>query len=173
MKNPSEKAVSQQERMQAFTLRKAKREDLDFLFKVSTEAMQPVADALGDIKSENERRAEYEEKFNPENIDIIQFEGTDVGRLRVVRSPESIYVGGVQILPEFQRRGIGTALFTELIDECKKTEVPITLEVHDVNTNAMNFYKGLGFKEDGKTEKQTILKFIPSPVASKKITQGF
>ncbi len=165
MENSPEKAANHQEKVRVFTLRKAKQqEDLDFLFKVSTAAMQPVADALGDRKSEAERRAAYEEKFNPEDIDVIQFEGTDVGRLRVVRSPDSIYVGGIQILPEFQGKGIGTALFTELVEESKKTGVPIMLEVHDVNTNAMNFYKDLGFKEDGKTEKQTILKFVPGTI---------
>jgi GNAT superfamily N-acetyltransferase len=164
MENVPEKPEVRQEKEPALTLRKAKTEDLDFLFKVSTDAMQPVADALGDRKPEEERRTAYEQKFNPEEINVIQSEGLDVGRLRVVRSPESIYIGGIQILPEHQGKGIGTAIFKELIAESEKTGIPILLEVHDVNTNAMNFYKNLGFKEDGKTEKQTILKFIPSTI---------
>ncbi len=152
-----------QEKLTAFTLREATWADLPFLFKVSTDAMQPVVDALNpettsDIKEKFEA---YKNTFDPSKIQVIQYEGKDVGRLRIVRSPESIYVGGIQILPEFQGKGIGTALFTELIEESKNTGVPITLEVHDVNESAINFYKKLGFKESGKTERQTVMTFTP------------
>jgi len=120
----------------AFTLRKATDEDLAFLRTLS--------------------KAE----FDPTLIDVIQYEGKDVGRLRIVRSPEYVYIGGIQILPEFQNKGIGTALFSELKEESKKTGVPIILEVHDENAAAMSFYKELGFEETGKTGKKTILKFL-------------
>ncbi len=147
-----------------FTLRKATEEDLAFLFNVSTEAMRPVADrsdAAG-RKSEEVRLAEYKAKFIPDAIEVIQHEGEDVGRLRVVRSEDSIYVGGIQILPEFQGKGIGTALFTELIEESNQKRIPIILEVHDVNSGAISFYKNLGFVEGEKVNDQTVMRYIPA-----------
>ena len=147
----------------SYTLRKAMPEDLVFLFKVSTDAMRPVVSALNPDKEFNnaEEFEKYKAKFNPDAIEIIQYEGEDVGRLRVVRSPESIYIGGIQILPAFQNRGIGTALFADLITEARQLQKPIVLEVHDVNEAAISFYKKLGFEEGEKVGDQTIVRYVP------------
>ena len=146
-----------------FTLRKATEEDLPFLFRVSSDAMKPVRDILNQgVVGEEERFAEYKKKFDPEKIEVIQYQGRDVGRLRVVRSADSIYVGGIQILPEFQGKGIGTSLFTDLVKESRQSKLPIVLEVHDVNTEALAFYKKLGFTEGEKVGNQTVMRFVPS-----------
>lgn len=144
-----------------YSLRKAVASDVEFLFRVSTEAMKPVDVALNpdnilDRKVEFEK---YQEKFVPEKIEVITYGDEDVGRLRVVRNNDSIYVGGIQILPEFQGKGIGTAIFTDLIEESNKTGLPITLEVHDVNVDAIKFYKRLGFKSVGGEENKTHMKY--------------
>jgi ribosomal protein S18 acetylase RimI-like enzyme len=146
-----------------FNLRQATHEDLEFLFKVSTLAMRPTVLAINPDRefNEQEEKEKYKEKFVPNEIDIIQFEGQDVGRLRVVRSADSIYVGGIQILPEFQGKGIGTAIFKELIRESEQLNVPITLEVHDVNQDAIRFYEKLGFKSKSKEGNQTGMTYTP------------
>ncbi len=145
--------------MKPYTLRSAGQKDARFLFDLKTEAMKPVSAILksGEIFNYDEEFKKYLEKFEPEKIQIIQFEEKDVGRLRVVRSPESIYIGGIQILPEFQNKGIGTAVMSDLIKESEKLELPITLEVHQVNLNAINFYNKLGFKECEKTTDKIVM----------------
>lgn len=149
--------------MKIYNLRTAQEDDLEFLFNVSTEAMRPVVEQLhpGEVPNRDEELQKYKEKFIPEKIQIIQYEGQDVGRLRIVRSAESIYVGGIQILPAFQGKGIGGAIFTDLIKESDKLGIPIVLEVHDINGPALSFYKKLGFIEAGKQEqeKKTVLKY--------------
>lgn len=146
------------------SLRRASEEDLAFLFNVSTEAMKPVVQTLNPDKvfNEQEEVEKYKAKFRPEEIDVIQYEGKDVGRLRVVRSEESIYVGGIQILPEFQGKGIGTSIFTNLIQESEQSGLPIILEVHDVNEQARNFYKKLGFEEGEQVKDQKVMKYSPT-----------
>jgi ribosomal protein S18 acetylase RimI-like enzyme len=79
----------------------------------------------------------------------------------VVRSSQSIYVGGIQIPPEHQGKGIGTALFADLIKESEETGLPITLEVHDVNENALKFYTKLGFISVGHEENKTLMEYRP------------
>jgi len=145
------------------SLRRASPEDLNFLFTVSTEAMRPVIETLNPDKVFNreEELKKYKEKFKPEDIEVIQYGGQDVGRLRVVRSNESIYVGGIQILPEYQRQGIGSAIFSDLISESEQTGLPIILEVHDVNEQARSFYQKLGFQEGEQVNDQKIMKYIP------------
>lgn len=144
------------------TLRTATEDDLQFLFSVSTAAMRKVVERLhpGEISDCEEELQKYKGKFDSTEIQVIQYNGQNIGRLRVVRSPESIYFGGIQILPTFQKRGIGTAIFTDLIEESKRTRIPITLEVHDVNTEAFEFYKKLGFIEVAKHGNKTVLKTV-------------
>lgn len=148
-----------------YGLRTALATDVEFLFNVSTKAMEPVDNALNPdkvsaIEVEFEK---YRQKFIPEEIQIITHSGEDVGRLRVVRSSESIYIGGIQLLPEFQGKGIGTGIFNDLLSESNKTFVPITLEVHTVNKSALNFYLSLGFVEVEQEGNKVQMKYSPAP----------
>lgn len=160
--------------MKKYNLRTATEDDLEFLFTVSTEAMRPVVEKLNPKKviDREEELQKYRDKFEPNKIQIIQHEGSDVGRLRIVRSAESIYVGGVQIFPAFQGKGIGSAIFVDLIEESKKIQMPIVLEVHEVNDGAISFYKKLGFIEAGKQENKIIMKFLPREILNKIIIIG-
>lgn len=155
------------EKRLTFSLRHATQEDLPFLFRVSTDAMKAVVATLNPDKEFVEEKgfASYKDKFTPEKIQVIQFEGKDVGRLRVVRTSESIYIGGIQILPEFQGKGIGTALFYELIEESNSANIPITLEVHIVNESAISFYTNLGFKPGETVGNQTVMSYIPNKLS--------
>jgi ribosomal protein S18 acetylase RimI-like enzyme len=146
-----------------YGLRTATGNDVEFLFKVSTEAMKPVDVALNPNKifDREEEFKKYQEKFIPQEIQIISYDGQDVGRLRVVRSGQLIYVGGIQILPEFQGKGIGSALFLDLLSESEEKSIPITLEVHDVNEEAFKFYTKLGFISVGREVNKTLMEYRP------------
>lgn len=145
--------------MEKVTLRQAEEKDLPFLFNVSTLAMEPVVKALNGKPKDFD---EYKKNFKPEKIQIIQYDKHDVGRLRVVRSAENIYVGGIQILPEFQHKGIGTAILKALIAESEQFHFPILLEVHAINLNAQSFYKRLGFCTKKVVGEKIELEYIPS-----------
>lgn len=58
------------------SLRQATQKDLTFLFKVSTDAMKPVVETLNPDKKfdEGQELAKYKEKFDPEKIEVIQYE---------------------------------------------------------------------------------------------------
>jgi len=152
-----------------YSLRDSKKEDLYFLFTVSTLAMLPTKKRINsNYKFDFEQEyLSYKKSFIPEKIKIIQFKEEDVGRLRVVRNGQELYVGGIQILPSFQRKGIGTAIFNDLISEVAETNIPIRLEVSKYNLAAIQFYKRLGFDEAGKKEDDLIMKYIPISYAKK------
>jgi GNAT superfamily N-acetyltransferase len=147
----------------SYSLRTATAGDVQFLFEVSTRAMEFVDRALNPGKEFDREEAfkKYQEKFVPEKIQIISWENEDVGRLRIVRSDSHTYVGGIQLLPEFQGKGIGTALFAELIRESETEGLPIALEVHDVNEDALRFYTRLGFLKVGHEGNKTLMEYQP------------
>lgn len=131
------------------TIRGATLDDERFLYEVQREGMLPVSDAdVGPKVDEETSYKSYLSNFNPKEIKVIVCDHIPVGRLKVVRDDQRIYIGAIQILIAYQRRGIGTFIFSELIEESKVTGLPIKLEVHDVNVAAQTFYTKLGFVED-------------------------
>lgn len=149
-------------------LRTATLDDLAFLYNVSISAMGPVSAILdkGREFDEASRFREYKENFHPEKIQVILSDQKEVGRLRVVRSGDEIYIGGIQILPEFQALGIGSGVFKDLIVEANNANKVIRLEVHKVNLKAIKFYEKLEFVVDSQTEKQLIMRYYPTPRSS-------
>ncbi|MEB3182729.1 MAG: GNAT family N-acetyltransferase [Nostocaceae cyanobacterium] len=68
-------------------------------------------------------------------------------RLRQV-SPEVGSISYVAVLPEFQNQGIGTKLMNKLIEIAQKKNIQaVKLRAR---INALNFYKRLGFREEGE-----------------------
>ncbi|NYH86856.1 GNAT superfamily N-acetyltransferase [Actinopolymorpha cephalotaxi] len=88
---------------------------------------------------------------------VIRLGDEGVGRLRVVRTPEKIFIGGIQIHPAFQGRGIGTAIITTLLEEASGREIPVELRVHRTNGNAERLYTRLGFRRNGELGDEYVM----------------
>lgn len=158
-----EKIPTSEASPQKTSLRRAEEADQRFLFEVVRTAMQPVYEASGQVvASDDEAFVEFQEKFNAEDVSVIQYEGIDVGRLRVIRTPEHIFVGGIHLLPEYQGLGIGSSVLTTLIEEAENTLTPIILEVRDVNIKAAALYEKLGFVEQQQRDNMLIMEYRPS-----------
>lgn len=80
---------------------------------------------------------------------VIYLGAERVGRLRVVRTNDRVFIAGIQILPEYQGKGIGTAVITTLQLEAAVRDVPIELKVSKDNPDAERLYTRLGFRRSG------------------------
>ena len=103
---------------------------------------------------------QYKNNFDSSKIQVIEFEGVVIGRLRVVRE-DSIYIGGFQILPEYRGQGMGTAILDSLVLESEQTGVPIILEVFNDNTEALKLYEKMGFVITEENDKQKNMRYQP------------
>jgi ribosomal protein S18 acetylase RimI-like enzyme len=65
------------------------------------------------------------------------------------KNDEKTHLRSLYILPEFQGKGIGFALW-EQFKAWAGTEKLITVHVATYNTNAINFYASVGFVDTGK-----------------------
>lgn len=143
------------------SLRIATEQDLPFLFEVLNLAMEPVALALGHARIRT--LAQVASQFESGVTQVICWEGKDVGRLRVVRDRMSIYIGGFQIHPDFQGKGIGSAVMFDLVKESDLTGIPVSLEVHKVNQKAKVFYWKHGFRQVGEITDQLKMEYSAQP----------
>ncbi len=141
-----------------FKLRQATQADVKLMFR-----LQKI-DGAHLNQDDGEQVAKFEEyklDFKPAEIQIVYLAGEPVGRLRVVRGDE-IYIGGMQILPEYRGRGLGTAILESLIEESKQTSKPIRLEVFHNNLPAFSLYQKAGFKVVEENDQQKIMVYEPS-----------
>jgi ribosomal protein S18 acetylase RimI-like enzyme len=134
-------------------LRAIQPDDEEFLCRVyastRTEELAPLA------WSEEEKAAflrtqfaaqhrYYQESYTSSRFDVVLVDGRPAGRLYVARWPEELRVVDIALLPEFRRRGIGTALLGALQEEGAASGRPVRIHVERFNP-ALVLYERLGF----------------------------
>ena len=132
------------------TLRLSTKDDFDFLFNVTTIAMKNTRLLLASkyYASEEERLEYFKQSFKPSQNQIIIYNNIEVGRLRVEKLLDHFHIGTLEILPEYQSKGIGSAIINLVIEDAQMINYPVYLEVHKVNIRAYQLYQKLGFKTE-------------------------
>jgi GNAT superfamily N-acetyltransferase len=95
----------------------------------------------------------FDEKWKGADNQIIRVDDKSIGTLWTIDEKDYICIRELQILPEFQGCGIGTALIKRELKKAKVRELPIQLRVLKAN-KARYFYEGLGFLVYDETETQ-------------------
>jgi ribosomal protein S18 acetylase RimI-like enzyme len=126
------------------TLRTTEYRDRVFCFRVTKEAMKPYVEATFGPWDDEWQRQRLENDLASSPHEIVIVGGTDIGLWSVAREPERVLLRKIYLLPEFQRRGIGSILLRRLIQESEASRVPIELRYLMVNPVA-SLYERLGF----------------------------
>ena len=121
--------------------------DFEFLWRLHNAALKEYVGRTWGW-DENWQRKDFLEKFNTGDGEIIVFEGKDIGFLWVIETENEILLASIRLLPEFQKRRVGTRIIRDLIEKSNK---PVKLQVLKVNP-ARGLYERLGFKISGETE---------------------
>ena len=120
------------------------------------EALVRVVCAVGDPELEEDYRHDALEQVRGEIANSITYVicagDARIGRLRVVRTAGCIEIAGIQIDPSRQSHGIGTAVINEILDEGRRTGLPVELDVSKANPNAERLYTRLGFHRVGEND---------------------
>lgn len=95
------------------------------------------------------QRADFSRRFEQGAVSIIEVDGRPAGSLWLESRPDSIYISNFQVLPELQRRGVGTAVLHEVIAQATASGVAVELSVLQVNPDAQRLYERLGFAVTG------------------------
>ena len=139
---------------QTVTLRPVTAEDEGFLYSVYASTREAE---LADVDWTEEDKAaflwqqfeaqarHYREQYDGAVYDVIEVDGRPAGRLYVARWADEIRIMDIALLPENRRRGIGTGLLRELLDEGARTGKRVTVHVEQFNP-ARRLYERLGFR---------------------------
>src|SRR5262249_33642767 len=87
----------------------------------------------------------YQQHYPHCRFDIVEVEGLPAGRLYVDRTRRAIRIVDIALLPAWRRRGFGSRLLQQLLDEASAAAVPVTIHVERTNP-ALALYRRLGFE---------------------------
>lgn len=93
---------------------------------------------------------------------LISFQAQPAGRIMVSRNDASVTLVDISILPDFQKKGIGTTLLQELQAEAADSSRPLFLHVLPDNL-AIRLYERLGFQQVEQTGLHIRMKWTPTP----------
>jgi GNAT superfamily N-acetyltransferase len=141
---------------QGFALRPESEADVPFLRRlyVSTrwEELAPVIDWTEAQKQaflESQfalQRHHYRTYYASTEWGVLEHAGVPAGRIYVDRQTNAFCVVDIALLPEWRRRGIGTALLQAVCAEARAAGKLVTFAVEEFNP-AQTLYRRLGFRE--------------------------
>jgi len=91
------------------------------------------------------QRREYDARFPEAAYHVIVVDQQPAGRIWVGSDDEQIRLLDIALLPEFQNRGIGTALLRRLQEEAARQGKALRHMVFVLNNDGQRFYERLGF----------------------------
>ena len=132
----------------SFHLRPAEPADRDFLFALFTQTMKSVIEQTWGW-DDARQRADFDRRFESYDVAVVECDARPVGGLFLETAASSAFIHELQLLPEYQGRGIGSAIVQTVIDHASARGLPVALSVVAANPRAQRFYERLGFRVMG------------------------
>ena len=131
-------------------LRQATDADDEFCFQLNLATMREYIEPVFGWDVDVQRRY-HARWFNPDRLSIIEDDnGTAIGVLDVSDKGDHMYLSRIEVLPEAQGRGVGSAVMESLMMHGRT----IRLQVFTNNLRAQRFYERLGFIVDLDSEDE-------------------
>ena len=125
-------------------IRQATVTDREFLYELHCRTMRPVIDMTWGWDDEWQAK-DFERRCATYDVFVIERDGHPIGGLMLETMADSIYVHEIQVLPEYQEQGVGTAVMKQIIEQASKRGLGVTLSVVAANPRAKDLYARLGF----------------------------
>jgi ribosomal protein S18 acetylase RimI-like enzyme len=135
----------------AYDLRAAVAGDAEFLYATKSLALRDAVIATFGGWDETWQHEKFFANFVPSTCHVVLVGGREAGMLAVDRDADPVYVGGIYLMPEFQRRGLGTAIMRDIMREATRSRRDVHLQVLVGNPDAKRFYERLGFETTERT----------------------
>lgn len=134
------------------------QEEIKFIYDLKREVYMKYIDRLyGEWNEENQKKLfERFMKENSKNIELIYLKDELVGFYNGKEKDNNIFeIGNICVKPEYQNKGIGTAVLKEILFEHK--EKNIRLQVFKINEKQVKLYEKLGFEKADETGTHYIM----------------
>jgi len=132
-------------------LRQARKKDYNFLYLLKKKTLKDYINQTWGWEEEWQKQY-FAKHFNPEDLQIITDLDQDIGVISLIERENELDISLIEILPEFQNKGIGGSLLKKIIKKAISEKKRLSLQVLKVNTKAISLYKKLGFLIEGQND---------------------
>jgi GNAT superfamily N-acetyltransferase len=136
-------------------LRPASEPDFLFTYGVKKAAFRAYVEPFWGW-DEAEQIAFHRQRWNAGRPEIVQWNGRDIGTIEIRRNEQELVLNEFYLLPDFQRRGIGTRLLAGVCEESDRKGLPVALKVLK-NNPAKALYDRSGFVVTGETRTHHLM----------------
>lgn len=136
-------------------LRPANEADFDFLWDVHVQTMKDYISRTWGW-NEDAQKKRFRERFDPSLLQVIRMKGKDVGVLAVEPEAERVVLTNIAIMPDYQRKGIGSRAISRILEDASQMKLPVDLQVLKVNP-ARALYERLGFRLIEETDTHYVM----------------
>ena len=140
----------------AYRLRAATAADAAFIYALRVAGLKEYVVQLWGW-DESVQAARFQECFDPAHYQVVMVRGRDVGAVAVEWRDAEVFLADIEILPEWQRCGLGTAIITAILTEAGQRKLPVALQVLKGNP-ARRLYERLGFRVVEETRTHVLMR---------------
>lgn len=141
----------------------ASADDLPFFRDLHHAAYRAVIESMfGWVQALQDEAADRE--FRERRPRIIRSGDRAVGAVGLLETADHLWFGPLYILPEFQRRGIGTLTIRHVMTHAGDVRLPLRLRTLRNNLDAKKLYERLGFETTSATNVHWYLQYTPEAV---------
>lgn len=137
------------------------QEEIQFIYELKKEVYQKYVEKYFKEWNEESQKKLFERfmKENLKNIELIYLKDKPVGFYNGKNKDDNTFeIGNICIKPEYQNKGIGTAILKEILFEHNGQN--IKLQVFKINEKAIKLYEKNGFEKIEEIERLYIMKKI-------------
>lgn len=143
-----------------FVLRPATADDFDFAWRLFKLTMQASIVAVWGAWDEKHWYPFFHGHFDPVQTQIVVVDGQDVGIVRVEERLDEVWLDTVEIAPQHQGLGLGSAIVRSILTEAWHRGRAVGLQVNRAN-RARTLYERLGFVEVDGTPTHHLMRAEP------------
>ena len=141
--------------LQSISYRQAIENDIDFLYALHVATMKDYVDRTWGW-DDTFQESVFRRNYVPAKIQIIMYDDRDMGMLSVEEREQDVFLRAIEIHPEYQGEGFGTAIINKIVADGVQKMKPVRLQVLKVNP-AKGLYDRLGFSVVEETSTHYIM----------------
>lgn len=150
-------AEGQSSEVVAYALRTAVELDFEFLYALKRSVYRDHVIATYGEWNDQWQRDRLASHFNPAAVQIVVVDGQAAGELVVQWDEDPVFLVAIELAPQCQGRGIGTAIINDVLDRARQQGKTVRLQVFKVNKRAIRLYERLGFQPYGATDTHKLM----------------
>lgn len=136
--------------------------DKIWLDELRRQAYRGLFEATWGGWDEQRHQQHFNKTWSAGSISIIIVDQCQAGMIQIVKTGDVTEIAEIQILPEWQNRGLGTQVLKDVVQSAYLDGQRVSLYLGLMNFGAIRLYQRLGFRETKRSATHIFMEYEPA-----------